>query len=191
MFGVSRVYTATALILGAVAFSLGPEAAVAQTAEVSFTVLGTSTIRSWSCQAPGVVAVSPGNGGAAVPGFPNGAERAVVTVEVEAMKCPDDGMTEHLREAMHPERNPTISFVMGDYTLSGGTARVNGDLTINGVTKSVGFPIQIENGDGGAMSFRGETQVDMTEYDITPPTVLLGALRVRPVVRIRFEGSFR
>lgn len=157
--------------------------AEAQTSNVSLTVIGTSTVRGWSCTAQGVVAITPGSG-AAVPGLPNGVQAAVLTVPVRDMTCPDDTMTEHLMEAMHPDRNPTISFALGEYAFAGSSAQAKGDLTINGVTRAVEFPIQIQNG-----AFEGEARLDMTDYGVTPPTVLLGALRVRPAIRVRFEGS--
>ncbi len=34
----------------------------------------------------------------------------------------------------------------------------------------------------------GEVSLDMTAYGVEPPVVMLGLLRVRPQVRIQFEG---
>jgi len=188
MFRIGRsAVVGVVVAAGAIVSPVGFGELEAQSRNVTLTVLGNSTIRSWSCDAPGSIAITPGSGSqAALPGLPQGVASAVLTVPVKDMKCPDDGMTEHLMEAMHPDRNPTISFVLSGYTFAGSSARAQGELTINGVTRSVEFPIQVENGE-----FHGEPSINMTEYGVTPPVVLLGALRVRPVVRVRFRGSLR
>ena len=49
------------------------------------------------------------------------------------------------------------------------------------------FPISLTSS-GAGVEIAGEVQLDMTEYGVEAPVVMLGLLRVRPQIRIEFEG---
>ena len=160
--------------------------AAAQQSNVDFTVSGTSTVRGWTCSVSGTAQVTPGSS-APAPGFAAGVQSATLTVPVADFECPDETMTEHLMEAMKPAEFAEITFRLDGYEASGGGAEANGALTIQGVTKPVSFPISLAPS-GAGVTIAGEVGLDMTEYGVEPPVVLLGLLRVRPEIRIQFEG---
>ena len=164
--------------------SLAGSPAAAQTVE--FTVSGTSTIRGWTCTVSGTAAVTPGSSPPA-PGFADGVRTAALTVPVADFECPDETMTEHLLEAMKPAEFPEITFELQGYEASGGGAQASGSLTIQAVTSPVSIPISLSPA-GAGVEIAGEVSLDMTAYGVEPPVVMLGLLRVRPQVRIQFEG---
>lgn len=165
--------------------------AVAQTGTASLTVSGNSTIRSWSCKAPGAVQFTAAAGAPALPGMTGGVSAGTLTVKVVDLNCANDEMTGHLRDAMKPDQNPTITFELTKYVVAGGSGEAHGNLTINGVTKPVTFPVKVQAAQGGGVQVAGDAPITMTDYKVVPPTVLLGALTVRPLVRVHFEASFR
>lgn len=175
-----------AAVAAGLALAAGSPAA-AQPGTVDFTVSGTSTVRGWTCSVQGTAAVTPGGGSAPAPGFADGVQAAMLTVPVADFTCPDETMTEHLLEAMHPDRFAEITFRLDGYDVSGGGAEAAGDLTIQAVTRPVSFPITLAP-TGSGVRIMGELQLDMTDYGVDPPVVLLGLLRVRPQIRIEFEG---
>ena len=160
--------------------------AEAQTSTVEFTVSGTSTIRGWTCTVSGTAEVAPGSSSPA-PGFAEGVRSASLTVPVADFDCPDETMIEHLLDAMKPAEFPEITFELEGYEASGGGARASGALTIQAVTSPVSFPISLSPS-GGGVEIAGEVSLDMTAYGVEPPVVMLGLLRVRPQIRIQFEG---
>ena len=160
--------------------------AAAQPSNVDFTVSGTSTVRGWTCTVSGTAQVTPGSS-APAPGFAAGVQSATLTVPVANFECPDETMTEHLREAMKPAEFGEITFQLDSYEASGDGAEASGALTIQAVTRSVSFPIALTPS-GAGVTIAGEVGLDMTEYGVEPPVVLLGLLRVRPEIRIQFEG---
>ena len=174
----------TAVAVG-LAFLAGSPAA-AQPSNVDFTVSGTSTVRGWTCSVSGTAQVTPGSS-APAPGFAAGVQSATLTVPVSDFECPDETMTEHLMDAMKPAEFGEITFRLDSYETSGDGAEASGALTIQGVTKPVGFPISLTPS-GTGVTIAGEVGLDMTEYGVEPPVVLLGLLRVRPEIRIQFEG---
>jgi hypothetical protein len=160
----------------------------AQQQNVDFTVSGTSTIRGWTCTAKGTLAVQPGSGGGpAVPGFPNGVQSATLTVPVKGFNCPNAEMTEHLMQAMHPEKFADIVFKVEKYELAGTQAQTSGAMTIHGSTQPFSLPVTVKSSGAGA-SIEGSTRLDMTTYGVEPPVVMLGMLKVGPQIRIEFKG---
>ena len=174
----------TAVWLGFALLAGSP--AAAQPSTVEFTVSGTSTIRGWTCSVSGTAEVTPGSS-APAPGFAEGVGSAALTVPVADFECPDETMTEHLLEAMKPAEFPEITFELESYEASGGSARASGALTIQAVTAPVSIPISLSPS-GAGVEIAGEVRLDMTEYGVEPPVVMLGLLRVRPEIRIQFEG---
>ena len=173
----------TAVAVG-LALLAGSEAAAQSTVE--FTVSGTSTVRGWTCSVDGTAEVTPGSS-TPVPGFDAGVESATLTVPVADFDCPDEEMTEHLFEAMKPEEFAEITFQLESYEASGGGAQASGALTIQAVTQAVTFPIALTPS-GAGVEIAGEVRLDMTEYGVEPPVVMLGLMRVRPDIRIEFSG---
>ena len=167
------------------AFLAGSPAA-AQPSNVDFTVSGTSTVRGWTCSVSGTAQVTSGSS-APAPGFAAGVQSATLTVPVADFECPDETMTEHLMDAMKPAEFAEITFRLDGYKASGDGAEASGALTIQAVTKPVSFPISL-TASGAGVTIAGEVGLDMTEYGVEPPVVLLGLLRVRPEIRIQFEG---
>ena len=174
----------TAVCLGFALLAGSP--AAAQPSTVEFTVSGTSTIRGWTCTVSGTAEVAPGASTPA-PGFADGVRTAALTVPVAEFECPDETMTEHLLEAMKPAEFPEITFELESYETAGGSVQANGALTIQAATHPVSIPISLTPS-GAGVEMAGEVSLDMTAYGVEPPVVMLGLLRVRPQVRIQFEG---
>lgn len=175
---------ATAVAMGLALLAGSP--AAAQQPNVDFTVSGTSTVRGWTCSVSGTARVTSGSS-APAPGFAAGVQSATLTVPVADFECPDETMTEHLMDAMKPAEFGAITFQLEGYEASSGGAEASGALTIQAVTRPVSFPISLTPSSTG-ITIAGEVGLDMTEYGVEPPVVLLGLLRVGPEIRIQFEG---
>ena len=158
----------------------------AQASTVAFDVSGTSTVRGWTCSVDGTAEVTAG-GSASVSGFSDGVQAATLSVQVEEFSCPQDQMREHLLEAMRANEFPRITFTLDSYEASGQGAVANGSLTILDATRDVSFPISLTPS-GGGVAIAGELPLDVTDYGVEPPVVMLGLMRVRPEIRIQFSG---
>jgi hypothetical protein len=155
------------------------------------TISGTSTVRNWSCPAEAVVKVTPGTSGEAAPGFPSGVQAVALTVSVKDIECDNDTMNGHLRTALKEKTYKQIAYQMKRYTMAaGGLATVSGQLTIAGVTRPVTFDVKLTSSGGGLRSV-GETTIDMTQFAVVPPTVMLGQLKVGKIVRVKFDARLQ
>ena len=176
---VTRVLVLFGVALG------GAATASAQT--VDFAVSGNSTIRGWTCEVSGTAAVTAG-GGEAATGFSSGVQGVTLTVPVAEFTCPNEEMTEHLMDAMRPDEFGEITFQMDSYEVTSNGATATGSLTILETTETVAVPMTLTESGGGA-AIEGEVRLDMTDYGVEPPTVMLGMLRVRPQITIEFTGT--
>jgi polyisoprenoid-binding protein YceI len=158
----------------------------AQQNAIDFTVSGGSTVRGWTCTVKGTAQVTSGTG-AAARGFDRGVQTATLTVPLQDFVCPEAEMREHLLEAMRATEFPRITFRLDSYTPGGQGATANGSLTILDRTNPVSFPLTLTPGAGG-VQIQGELPLDMTDYGVEPPVVMLGLMRVRPNIRIEFSG---
>ena len=162
-----------ALLQGGVALAQSP---------VDFAVSGTSTIRGWTCTVSGTAEVTAG-GGTSAPGFDAGVQTATLTVPVSDFECPNEEML----EAMRPDDFGEITFSLDGYEPSRQGAQATGELTILDTTQAVTFPLSLSPS-GSGVQIAGEILLDMTTYGVEPPVVMLGLLKVRPQIRIEFEG---
>ena len=170
-----------------VAASMSSTPAQAQSARAQFEVSGTSTVRGWSCPVEGAMEATPGQSSDPLPGFPSGLQSVTITVQVQEVDCPEEEMNEHLQEAMEASQHPEIVFELQQYSMAGDTAAASGAITIHGVTKPITFEIElVESADG--VRGVGQTEVNMTEFGVTPPSVWLGLLNVGEVVTIDFDA---
>lgn len=153
-----------------------------------FIISGTSTVRAWSCPAEGIIKVTPGTASQAVPGFPRGVQTIVFTVPISSIACEEAEMGAHMREALNAAAHPEIVYRLEQYTVNGNaTVWTSGRLTVSGVSKPVSFDVKMVPSPEG-LRVAGETTVDMTQFDVKPPDLWNGLLRVGKNVRIRFDA---
>ena len=157
-------------------------------------VAGTSTVRSFQCQAGTFAATVASSGTDAVAAVLAG-EKAVSTVEVsvpaERLDCRNGTMNEHMRKALKAKEFPTIVFRAATYDLARSadsvTVTLNGKLTLGGVEKPVTIKALARPGANGTLLVSGTREVRMTEFGLKPPTLMLGTMKVDDRVTVGFD----
>lgn len=146
-------------------------------------VTGTSTVRSYRCE------TTRAEGTAQLSGTDLSSLRvsgASVTIPVSTLDCANGTMNGHMRNALKMAENPSIRFRASDVEVNGGTARMTGELTIAGSTQPVSIDATVAS-EGGQLRVRGSKQLDMTNYGVRPPSLMMGTMKVRPAVTIGFD----
>ncbi len=151
---------------------------------------GTSTVRGFRCETQSFEAVPT------PPPSPNaplaGAVKSVeVTVPVKTLSCGNGTMNEHMQKALKADENPDIKFELKTYevgakTAEGTAVKAEGTLTIAGETK----PIELEgvvSSTATGLHVVGQKQIDMTQWGVKPPKLMLGTLKVAPAVTIHYD----
>ena len=148
-------------------------------------VEGTSTVRSYRCESTDVSGGAQASSAqiadlASVP-------RADVTIPVASLDCRNATMNGHMRRALKAEQNPAIRLRATSVQVApGGAAKIAGDLTIAGETRPVSIDGAVTS-EGGQVRVRGTKRLVMTEFGVTPPSLMMGTMKVAAPVTIGFD----
>jgi polyisoprenoid-binding protein YceI len=155
---------------------------------------GTSTVRSFQCQAGTVeaeiVATAPEIATLIASGE-KAVESVALTVPAGKIDCRNGTMNDHMLKALKAKDHPTIAFKLSSYELaevSGATkVTLNGTLELGGVTKDITMNATATPAEDGSLRVLGTHDLTMTEYGIKPPKLMMGTMKVHPKVKVGFD----
>jgi hypothetical protein len=154
-------------------------------------VAGNSTVKDFRCTAKtleaNVAAPSPETASLELPRLVSAADIAIM---VEQLDCGNGTMNEHMRKALNAKQYPRIEFKMSGYEVVKGDVTVKGQLTISGQTHPVELTGKVAEEDGVVRS-AATRQIDMTQWGVKPPSLMLGTMKVKPVVTIGYDIAIR
>ena len=115
------------------------------------------------------------------------------TVPVTGLKSKESSLDKNMYKALKADQYPDITFTLSHYdvTVSTGTApawhlKALGMLQIAGKEQ----PITLEAGiseEASVLRVQGEYRLQMTSYGIKPPTMMMGAIKVKDNITIQFN----
>ena len=153
---------------------------------------GKSTVRDWSCKATQIDAVID-----AEPSAPanvlkgqKAVKTATLTFPTAKLDCNNGTMNGHMMKALNGAKHANIVFTLSGYDLDAAApvkGTLNGTLLINGVTKPISFPAEFKPAAGGALQVTGKYDLTMTQWQVEPPKLMMGTLKVNPVVTVNFD----
>ncbi len=149
------------------------------------TIEGSSNVHGWTCAAAQVAGT--GDGTPAAAGL-TALTALTVTVPVAQIECGNGTMNGKLRTALLATTAPTVRFVLTSATVSARSAvTASGRLTIAGQTRPVQITAQGQPVSGNRYRFTGSVPLLMSQYGIRPPTAMMGTMRTRDAVTVRFD----
>lgn len=160
--------------------------------ESKLTVFGTSNLHDWEIQAKAM----SGKSTLAIEANDLKSIKSLdFAVEVEQLKSGKSGMDDNTFKALKSKTYKNITYKLVNVTkiseTSGGNFAVEtqGDLTIAGVTKRINqtFTVKLV---GKKAIFSGKTKIDMTAFEVKPPTALMGTIKTGKEVTIDFKVTY-
>ncbi len=154
---------------------------------------GTSTVRDYKCTSTALQATIDASAGAvrAVLSGNKAVTSAQFVVPAKTLDCGNGTMNGHMLEALKEKEQSDIAFRLVSYDLaaadSGAKGTLNGVLNINGTDQTVVFPITLAPGADGALRVTGKYELNMKDYGIKPPTLMLGTMKVHEKVTVNFD----
>lgn len=114
----------------------------------------------------------------------------VVTVPVAKLSSGEDKLDENMQKTLKGAEHPTISFRMRSYravpAANGFDVEAQGDLTVAGVQRQVTVKARAHPISGG-VKLTGAVPLLMTDYGIKPPVMMLGTIKTKNEVSVKFE----
>jgi polyisoprenoid-binding protein YceI len=154
-------------------------------------ISGTSSLHEWHENAADFnVDMELSGEGALLPVI----DRVVFTCKTASVKSDNSIMTNKTREALQADKHPEISFTSDKQSSlaihkGGFSSTVTGDLVINGVKRNVSIPVE-GSLTGNNMIVKGSASLKMSDYDIRPPTAIMGTLKTGDEVTVSFDLNF-
>ena len=150
-------------------------------------VEGTSSVRGFKCNAADISSAITTSGSTDIVSLVDDAQ---VTIPVAKLDCGNGTMNEHMRKALKAKDHPRITFIIASYEIAvaGDSVRgtATGELTLGGVTKTIAVTGDVRPAEG-SLRITGGYDVRMTDFGLKPPTLMMGTLKVRDVVKVSFD----
>lgn len=188
-----RIPTALTLIaLAATTSTAQTTAQVAVGTESRLWIEGTTNVTGFSCAATSVDAtVDIDRGFSDDTALVKHVRSVRVKVPVAALKCGRDQMDRSLRKALKADES-TVTYIVASLAAepldSADAASLNavGTLVIAGREHRVRMNVSAVRLADGSVEAQGEIPILMTDFGITPPTAMLGVVRARDRVIVKF-----
>lgn len=119
-----------------------------------------------------------------------GIKNLQVTMEAESLKSGTRGLDSNAYKALDTKKNKEVKFTLKELTGNGSNYQAKGDFTIAGVTKPASFPVKVSQS-GKNITFEGNYDTKLTTFSIDPPTALLGTVKTRDEITIKFKTTFQ
>ncbi|MFL6247634.1 MAG: YceI family protein [Thermoanaerobaculia bacterium] len=118
-----------------------------------------------------------------------------LNIPVTTFRCGNRVMENDMRNALKADRHPQVAFTFRE--LRGGVqhdldtglyhATIAGDLTLAGVTRRIDLNVSAQRLSRTSFRVRAALPLRMTDFGITPPSALFGAIRARNSLTVRFD----
>ena len=161
---------------------------------------GTSTMHDFESQTSDVTVHFQRDAAAADPADAAGLEQLIkssgilgldVDIPVASMKSGKGGLDKNMQKTLKAAQFPSIKFQLAKYTLGaahGDTAEVHaeGTLTVAGHNRPTNLTARAYRSAQGVW-IEGNQPLLMTDFEIRPPTMMLGALKVGDRVNVHYR----
>jgi polyisoprenoid-binding protein YceI len=125
----------------------------------------------------------------------NQVKTLVVNIPVKSIKSKEKLMDTKTYEAFNAEKHPNITFKMTELQslqINGAdvTVAVAGNLTMNGTTKKVTLKSSGKALKSGVYQFKGAVALKMTDFNMKPPTAMMGMMKVGDGITLKYDVTF-
>jgi polyisoprenoid-binding protein YceI len=154
----------------------------------SMTILGTTNVHNFESkvtQATGELVVNSSKQ----------VQTMVIEIPVKGIKSNEKLMDTKTYEAFNAAKYPTITFKLTDASslqVNGNDISITavGNLTIAGVTKKVSLKSVGKIIKPGVYEFKGSYSLKMTDYKMSPPTAMMGMMKVGDGITLKYSVTF-
>ncbi|MEX0660977.1 MAG: YceI family protein [Balneolaceae bacterium] len=117
-----------------------------------------------------------------------------LTIPVNDIESDSGRLTRNLQGYLKGDDHPQITFTLNNINnveVNGNSATITADGTINaaGVDHNTTMTVNATF-NGNSVTFSGEQELLMTDFNIDPPTAVMGTIRARDEIRIPYTLTF-
>lgn len=156
-------------------------------------ILGTSTIHDWEVEAnilEGNVEIENGKS------QPFLIKSLELEIAVKGLESGKSAMDKKMFDALKYSGFPKITYHLTSIETKENVGNSSysllstGKISIAGLSKEISMKV-LATSKTGALSFKGETTIDMTSFLIEPPTAVFGSIKTGKDVTVKFNVNFQ
>ena len=154
---------------------------------------GTSNIHDWEMNTDKgnstAVFITDGNGTI------SGLSSLTFSLPIESLKSESSAMDKNAYKAMHSSKYASLTFTVLSASVkpAGNNYQVQskGRLTISGVSRDIDVTALCTVNPDKSIAVNGSYKLKMTAYNVTPPSIMLGAIKTGDDITVRFNLLFK
>lgn len=155
--------------------------------ESKMVVKGTSTIHDWESK---VTEINGGGVFALNTQTIESVNNFKLSIPVKSMESGKKGLDNKVYEALKADKSPTIEFQFKDaHQATPGKITVKGKLSVAGHTKDIQLTSDYQL-DNGNILVKGTHTMKMTDFNVDPPTAMLGTVKAGDQIQIDYDLIF-
>ncbi len=169
---------------------------IQDTKDVDMKLLGTSTLHKWEMEATSV-------SGEAQFVFKSGSKSDLASVKslsfalkVKDLKSDNKKLDKNAYKALKSDEFKDIHYKLISATVTSENKneyllKASGKLTIAGVTKETEMDVHCVVNANGSITCTGSDKLNMTDYNVKPPTFMLGAMKTGDAITLEFNVVYK
>ncbi len=118
-----------------------------------------------------------------------------IVIPVKKIRSENEKMNENMYEALKAEEHPNILFrliesgIVSDSSRGnqGPEIKIKGKLSVAGKENIIEMNVTLAKGENGSLGVRGSKELLMTDFNIDPPSFMLGILKTDNRVVVKFD----
>ena len=158
-------------------------------------VLGSSNVHDWNMVAQNPICEAE-FGAITGDNIPKSLSSLSFSVNAKSLKSEHESMDGRTYKTIKADEYPKITFKLTGATITSTqkskfTIKASGNLSIAGVTKPIVMQVNGEVKADNTITCTGEEKIKLTDYNIQPPSFMLGAMKVANDLSIKFNLNFK
>lgn len=189
---VNSLWIVIAIMANGFALTAQPLYKISNSKDIDMKLLGTSTLHKWAMDAKtfdgqAEFAFLPGNSGKLT-----GIKSLTFSLEVANLKSDEKALDRNAYKALKADEYKDIYYKLLSATLLSEKdgayhVKTHGNLTIAGVTREVAIDADCHINNDTSVAFAGSYKLKMTDYEVQPPTFMLGAMKTGDEITLDFK----
>jgi len=164
--------------------------------DVNMKLSGTSTLHNWNMNSKSIFGEASFLFNDANSTELKDLKSLTVTLATASLKSKEKAMDKNVFTALKAEKHKDIVFKVTSADIlpkqnNKYQVKTVGNLTIAGVTKQVNLDVYCQVNPDGTITCNGTEKLKMTDYQVKPPTFLLGAMKTGDEVTLDFTVVFK
>ena len=100
------------------------------------------------------------------------ASQVRVSADAKTFETGNSSRDDRALEAIKAHEHPRVIFASDSVRKAGGLWRIHGKLTLAGRTRPVDFSVVPKREDGGRIRITGEFAIKLSDFGVTPPSLM-------------------